>query len=401
MSEPLRILLLTGEFPPMRGSVGDHTARLATTLAARGHRVGVVTSSRAAGATLAGVRLYPRIDGWNAGAWPGIARIAQNYDVIHLEYQAGAFGMGVAPQLMADGLRLLSGGKPLLTTFHDLLVPYLFPKAGRLRAWSVRHLARASDGTIATNPEDAATLRGWGGGPVWEIPIAAPLPVAEVVAEPWDREAWRRGWQVGEEHRLIVHYGFLNRAKGVEYLFEAYDALLRAGQPYRLLMAGEPLGDSDPSNQGYLEELQKRAVELNLEPPWLQWTGDLSERELVRAVQAADLVVLPYREGASLRRSTLVMALTLGRPVVTTQPPHPIPLLANKENIIYARREDGADLAREIALLLRYEPTRQRIERGAAEVGRLFDWNHIADRTVAAYRVLLGQAETPAAAELS
>jgi hypothetical protein len=39
-------------------------------------------------------------------------------------------------------------------TFHDLRVPYLFPKAGPLRRWIVYHLARSAEGVIATNDED-------------------------------------------------------------------------------------------------------------------------------------------------------------------------------------------------------------------------------------------------------
>ncbi|MDQ3700472.1 MAG: glycosyltransferase, partial [Chloroflexota bacterium] len=42
----MRIGLVTGEYPPDVGGVGDHTHRLAHELAARGHAVHVVTSAR-------------------------------------------------------------------------------------------------------------------------------------------------------------------------------------------------------------------------------------------------------------------------------------------------------------------------------------------------------------------
>jgi glycosyltransferase involved in cell wall biosynthesis len=387
----MRILFITGEFPPMRGSIGDHTARIAAAVVARGHTVGIVTSVKAQGATHPTAQVYPVIQEWGMGAWGKIAEIARDYDLLHLEYQAGAFGMGLPMQFLADGLRLLTGGKPFLTTFHDLLVPYLFPKAGRVREWSVKHLVRASDGVVATNPDDEAVLRQWLGrtaeGRVWQIPIASPLPLTP--APDFDRTAWRETWGVTAQHKLIVHFGFLNRAKGVETLLYAHDSLLRAGQPIRLLMAGDPLGASDPSNQAYYEEILAKAAELNLNAPWLQWTGDLSETELIHAILSADVIALPFKEGANLRRSTLIMALSLGRPVVTTEPPIPIPFLESGHNIMLARRDDQADFARQLALILRYEPTLQRLERNAATLKQHFDWDVIAGQYVEAYERLV------------
>lgn len=386
----MKILFITGEFPPMRGSIGDHTARIAAAVASQGHKVGVVTSTKAQGATHPQAEIYPVVETWGMGAWGKIANIAQNYDLLHLEYQAGAFGMGLPMQFLADGLRLLTGGKPLLTTFHDLLVPYLFPKAGFVREWSMKHLARASDGVVATNPDDEATLRRWLGrnteGRLWQIPIASPLPLTPDPG--FDRTAWRARWNVTDQHKLIVHYGFLNRAKGVEALLYTHDSLLRAGQPVRLLMAGDPLGASDPSNQSYYEEIQAQAEELNLNPPWFQWTGDLSETELIHAILAADVIGLPFRDGANLRRSTLIMALSLGRPVVTTEPQTPIPFLESGHNIMLARRGDQADFARQMALVLRYDPTLKRVERNAATLKQHFDWDVIARRYLEAYEGL-------------
>ncbi|MGH2541759.1 MAG: glycosyltransferase family 4 protein [Ardenticatenaceae bacterium] len=386
----MRILYITGEFPPMRGSVGDHTARLASAIRDAGHEVAVLTSTRAQGGELPGVHVLPIVERWGVTSWPGIARVAGKYDVLHLEYQAAAFGMELVPQFMPDAMRLLAGGRPLVTTFHDLLVPYLFPKAGPLRAWSVRHLARASDGVVATNDEDAERLRGWDVRRVWEIPIASPLPLNP--SPGFNRDRWRARWNVGGDEKLLVHFGFLNRAKGVETLLRAYDALLRAGQPYRLLMAGDPLGASDPTTQGYLEEIEAFAEELNLAGPWLQWTGDLTEPELIDAILAADLVVLPFRDGASLRRSTLVMSLSLGRPVVTTAPASPVGILQEGHNIAFARPNDPADLARRIALLLRYEPSLRRLERGAAELRHYFDWSRIAADYIEVYQELVRDA---------
>ncbi|MBA3531627.1 MAG: glycosyltransferase, partial [Ardenticatenales bacterium] len=192
-------------------------------------------------------------------------------------------------------------------------------------------------------------------------------------------------------HKLVVHFGFINRSKDIEALFHAHDGLLRAGQPVRLLMLGDPLGASDPSNRAFLEEVHARAAELKLAEPWLQWTGDLSEDEIIKGLLAADLVVLPYRDGASLRRTTLITPLALGRPVLTTEPTTPIPFFEDGHNIALARRENGAELARRMALLLRYEPTLQRLERGAQALAPQFNWEGVVQQHLNVYTTLRRQ----------
>jgi polysaccharide biosynthesis protein PslF len=371
----------------MRGGVGDYTEQLASRLAKQELDVGVLTSVGAAGAGTSAAKIYPTIRSWGFRSWQEVAARARGYDIIHLQYQAGAFGMRPAPQFLPDIVRLLAG-KPLLTTFHDLRVPYLFPKAGPLRAWSIRHLARASDGVITTNEQDEATLRAQGVAPLWQIALGSNVP--SVPPASWDRDAWRARWNIRPEHRLVVHFGFVNRSKNIEALLRAHDGLLRAGQPVCLLMLGEPLGASDPSNVAYLEEIKARAAELELAPPWFQWTGDLPAEEITRGLLAADLVVLPYRDGASLRRGTLAAPLSLGRPVLTTEPETPLPAFQDGHNIALARRGDPGDLARRMALLLRYEPSLRRLERAAGELASLFDWDVIAARHLEIYQSLAG-----------
>jgi glycosyltransferase involved in cell wall biosynthesis len=383
----MKLLFVTGEYPPMRGGVGDYTAQIASRLSRQGLDVGILTSTGATGASTPGVQIYPALPGWGFRAWQEVAARAGGYDIVHIQYQAGAFGMRPAAQFLPDIVRLLAG-KPVLTTFHDLRVPYLFPKAGPLRAWSVRHLARASDGVITTNAEDEATLQAQGVTPLWQIPLGSNVP-----SEPpatWDRDAWRARWNIPPEHRLVVHFGFVNRSKNIEALLRAHEGLLRAGQPVCLLMLGEPLGASDPSNVAYLEEIKARAAELELVPPWFQWTGNLPAEEITCGLLAADLVVLPYRDGASLRRGTLAAPLALGRPVLTTEPVTPLPAFQDGHNIALARRGDPGDLARRMALLLRYEPSLRRLERAAGALASLFDWDVIAARHLEVYQSLPG-----------
>src|SRR5258708_38636376 len=61
----MRVGLVTGEYPPMQGGVGDFTRQLGQALARLGVETHVVTSRRAAASGPAGVSVYPVINHWS------------------------------------------------------------------------------------------------------------------------------------------------------------------------------------------------------------------------------------------------------------------------------------------------------------------------------------------------
>ena len=85
----------------------------------------------------------------------------------------------------------LRGIAPAVVTFHDLRVPYLFPKANGLRGWVVRTMARRSAGCIATNAADLTRLQQWTDKPLRHIPIGSNIdaydPNHVEIAEARDR----------------------------------------------------------------------------------------------------------------------------------------------------------------------------------------------------------------------
>lgn len=397
----MRVLFVTGEYPPMVGGIGDYTRHLVQELVQQGVEVGVLTRKKAA--PKAGreepnedVRLFPEVDRWRLPVLELVRRRAAEYDLVHLQYQAAAFDLGAAGPLVADWLRW-RGGPPVVVTFHDLRVPYLFPKAGPLRQIALRRLARRAHAVVVTNAADEQQVRAWV-EPMASPPLVQVIPlgnnVSRTLPPAFDRQAWRARWGVQPGEYLMVHFGLINRSKGVPVLLKAHDRLLRAGIPVRLLFLGDPLGASDPTNAEHLEEVKRLIQELNLGNGWTMWTGWLPPTEIAAGLAAADVVVLPYRDGASLRRTTLITALAHGCAVVTTAPDGEIPLLRPDHNVVFARRDDPADLARRIALVLRREDTRKRLARGAAQLAHLFEWPTIARQHVDLYaRVVGGKVE--------
>ena len=272
----------------------------------------------------------------------------------------------------------------VVTTFHDLRVPYLFPKAGPLRWRANLELARRSDRAIVTNAEDHRRLSQIGdlAGRLVEIPIGAnirPMPPAG-----YDRATQRARWGIGPEDLLLCYFGFLNDSKGGEELMHATARLAEAGLPVHLLMIGGQLGASDPTNAAYLQRVQALIVAQGIVDR-VHWTGFTGEAEVSANLLASDIAVLPYRDGVSFRRGSLMACLAHGLPIVSTRPAVVTSELAHGENIWLVPAGSPQLLADGIQTLWRDAILRQRLGEGARRLASDFTWDAIAQRHLEVY----------------
>jgi glycosyltransferase involved in cell wall biosynthesis len=107
----------------------------------------------------------------------------------------------------------------------------------------------------------------------------------------------------------------------------------------------------------------------------------LPEPAVSTYLQAADLMVMPYKDGVSLRRGTLMAALAHGRPVITTEPAVAIPELCHGENIWYVPVGDTAALTSAIIHLSQIPSLAAQLGYGAAAAAEQFAWDKIAVKT--------------------
>ncbi|MFN3929803.1 MAG: glycosyltransferase, partial [Thermoflexus sp.] len=364
----------------------DYTRELARALQARGHAVAVWTDRRGGEDVGSPVPVFRVVRRWDVTAWLALGRSLQAWrpDGVLLQYQAAAFGLGGAMNLWPTIARLWLRATPIVVTFHDLRVPYLFPKAGPLREWSVRFLARSADGVIVTNHEDEATLRAVGIHPLWRIPIGSNIqPPMDL---PGTEEA-RRRLGLPLDCPLIGFFGFLHPSKGFDVLLEAVAALIREGMPLGLVHIGATVAPSDPSQNDYAFWCRRRIAELGLQDH-LWETGYRPPEEISLAFAAVDLCALPYRDGVSFRRGTLMAALAHGRAVISTTPRVPIPELRDGENIMLVPPEDPVALATAIRDVLRDQALRSRLEAGARALAEHFTWERIAAQVEQVFKVL-------------
>lgn len=371
----MRIGLISGEFPPLIGGVGAFTRQLAGALVTLGHDVFVLTDSRVTTnhdpIVLSplikdqqwGRRIYPLIHRWVA---------EQQIEIINFQYQTAAYRMSPWIHFLPDKLRPLA----LVTTFHDLRFPYLFPKAGPLRTWIVRHLAEASTGVIATNHEDYALLK--------SHPRAAMIPIGSNIQPHFhdsdQLQSWRARVGATEGQFLIAFFGFINESKGIDTLVDALAQATHQGRNWRLVIIGDPVGTSDPTNARYVHQMWEQIRQLGLVERVVT-TGYVDDIDVSGFLATADAIALPYRDGVSLRRGTLMAALNSGTPVVTTAPRVPMPEFADSVLIVPVEQPEA--LYQALAALEENPSLGQQLSERARALAERFSWERIARLTVA------------------
>lgn len=373
----MKIGLVSGEFPPMPGGVGDFTRILAENMLQQGYHVYVLSRAGSANEHMP----VSTVTSWGGGCLLEIRRWARRceLDLVNLQFQTAAFNLSPFIHFLPDII-----GMPVATTFHDLRYPYLFPKAGPLRDWIVMRLARTSRGVIATNREDEQRLQSVSRCQM--IPIGSSIKRRAISAA--ERTRVRR--LLGADDCLLLgHFGFVRAIKGVDYLIEALARLRNCGRNVRLAFIGERSNTvDDGADSRYLLELDERIRRHGLEDA-IHWTGYLPDDEVSAVLGAVDLMVLPYVDGASFRRSSLIAALHLGCAIMTTEPACAEPAFKHGDNLWLAPPRSSEAIANAVSRLLSEPQRLETLRAGAEQLSKEFDWQQITRNTIAFYESCL------------
>jgi len=388
----MRIVMISAEYPPMAGGVGDYTRRLNTMLTHHGHEVAVITGNQGQ-AYRDAARIYPvRVPVWNGA---GIASIRQTIsklqpEIVHIQYQTGAYQMKIAINTLPSALkRERQKGLRVVTTAHDLLPPYLFPKAGMLRDWYTKRIIRDADGAILTNAGDYHTVMNDSRG-AWN-PRAVFIPIgANVTPAPpanFDREVWRNQFNMQKGDMLLAYFGLLSHTKGIENILAAMELLPPTTRLVLIGGIGERIED-----QAYANSIRQLIAQKGLQERVVM-TGHTEASDVSAYLIAADAVVLPFTDGYSYRRGSLITALAHGVPVITTYAPadirqDPLPELIDGKHALLVEPENTEQLVTAVLRLQQEPELCHRLARNGQALTDVFSWERIVSKHEALYAAI-------------
>ena len=297
---PLRVLMMTGSFPPMKCGVGDYTASLVQALAALDEiDVGVLTDEEA-GTCGERAEVLRATRGWR---WRDRSRLlaavsAWRPDIVHVQYPTQGYARRWLPFILPP--LLAWRGHAIVLTWHEYVtvpIPRYLPNAF-LRG-----------GLIAVRPRYLENLPWYLRRVIKRkefrfIPNASSIPA--VILSDDERRAIREDFATGDR-RLVLSFGFAYPAKGMERLFDLLDP-----EREQLIVATD-LRDDDPYHRLLLEQLRSSRWRDRSRVIGFQAAGDLA-----RIIAASDAVVLPFRDGGGGWNTSLHAVASQGTFAVTT-----------------------------------------------------------------------------------
>lgn len=301
----MRILIVTGSYPPMRCGIGDYSQGLAYAFAiARKNKVGIVTSISGAGeGKTDGIEIFPVIEKWSLREVLKVIKIIRHWspDIVHIQYPTQGYGNGYLPWVLP--MVSFWMGKKVVQTWHE----------GYSRREAIWLLIKSivPGGLVFVRPNFKeenlhAMLRWaiWGKAPVF-IPNASSIPRAEL--REYEKIEIKKQY-LKKQKRLIVFFGFVYPAKGVELLFEISDPASD-----QIVIAGEISEDDVYPNDIKL---------LASSGAWqgkTTITGFLPAVDMAALLAVADAVILPFRgRGGGQWNTSIHGAVLNGAFVITT-----------------------------------------------------------------------------------
>jgi glycosyltransferase involved in cell wall biosynthesis len=293
--------------PPAPGGLADHSANLAATLA--GHRdVQVLTSSGAATDPRFEVRSV--VADWHdaAGVEAAVGACAPGAALLwqYVPHMYGRGGVNLAvPTLME---RFRGQGRRQVLIAHEIMAPLHWKPHWLAYAlwhrWAWKRIRRSVDAVgVSTEGWIAHWSNHWAdvpGGDVFLLPSPSNFPVMPVPSD--HRTRWKAELGLSPETTVLAYFGTLNSAKQPDWVFAAWRAARSAGIPTALaVIGGKPSPVLTPE-----------------EEPCYRPLGFLDAASVSRALQAVDLLLLPFSDGVAERRTTITAGLAHGTPILTT-----------------------------------------------------------------------------------
>jgi len=376
----MNVCMICPTFPPNDKpcGVGDYTHELALRLSCLGLSLTVVASTSHRGDPRSSIPTIPFTRAWDRRALSGLLRMIRTecFNLVHIQYTPELYGRSPWMKLFPAASVIL-GGPPVIVTPHTLVGGY--PSATVLAPLLVGFSRRI----ICPNDEVAYLISRY--LPflrrrVRPIPIGSNIP-GPPTAPASTRRATRVDLGLDEGMILLSHFGFAYPGKGLETLLGALAALHAAGTPFRLAV----IGSVWPGAEAYAEQLQTLSRNLGLNDH-VQWLGRCSRERVAALLSASDIYVVPYDDGISSRRGTLMAGVVHGLPIISTYPARPSRWFRDGENVLLVPPKDEAALTEAILEMIASPDLRQRLRQGIQELACTFSWPRIAEATAAVYR---------------
>jgi len=371
--------IISPEYPPHEGGVADYTRLVALGLAARGDRVHVwAPAVRSAEAADSGVEIHRLPGGFGPRTLAALGRELDTAGSGQILVQYVPQGFGMKGMNLPLCLWLFARRRAGITImFHEVAVALAWRQpmrhnvigvVNRAMAFVLVRAARRCFVGAAAWESQLRPLAPAGAAIRW-LPVPSNVPVVD---DPAGVRAVRRTLVV-ESGTVVGHFGTARESWIAERLAAVVPPMLRERPDAVFLLVGR-------DSPGLRSRLLSGAPELHAR---VRATGPLAPASASRHLGACDVMLQPYADGVSTRRTSLMAALAHRRPVVTTSGRLTEPLWEQSGAVALADTDDIAAMGAALTHLT--DDAGERARLGAA-AGALYAQRFDVTHTIAALR---------------
>ncbi|HEX4948623.1 MAG TPA: glycosyltransferase [Blastocatellia bacterium] len=368
-----RYHIVTAEYPPQLGGVSDYTGQLAAGLAQSGKDIHVWTiPCERETPNTAGVTVHRVVNNWSPQRLRELGERLDQYAAPRLLLVQYCFNSWGRRGLNFDFGRWLlerrRKGDEIHMMMHEPFYPWILrdrPTRWILAAaqrWMMRTLLAACSKVYLAIPAYESALRPYepdGRRPMIWLPIPSNVPV---VSNQSAVESLRR--QMGLEDRVIIG-SFSIYAEGKQLSKVLPELLLRHSERVGVFFGRN--SDSFVAAQiAKYPQLKSQLISKGL----------LSLEEASLHLQLCDLLLQPYYDGVSSRRTSVMAGISHGRPIVTTKGSATEPIWSEANCVALSELSDVRGFIQTAEFLIKDANARKKLGAAAAQTYRqYFEWS--------------------------
>jgi glycosyltransferase involved in cell wall biosynthesis len=371
IAELKKVYMVSGAYPPHKDGIGDYTYKLIEALQKCNVRMGLITSSiQNIASDREHVEIFPVIQKWDLGAVRSILRIIKKEqpDVLHLQYPSSKYRRIISLAFLPLFVRFFCMQTKVAVTLHEFSLARPLNKIRQLCLVASSHCVMVSD---EGDLDSISRILWWCRCKIQIVPIGSSITKCRYDETYKNKFFDKHG--LTRDTGIVIYFGFIHPNKNIESLLKAIALLKQRGMPLFLLMIAE----LDVMQNAYHRKIKELMQSLGIETSML-WTDYRDASDVSAFLSMSDMCVLPFLDGISLRRSTLMAALVHGLPVISFQGKHVPHELQHKQNIYLISVNNFEKISEAIAELHKDALLRRKIAENGQRTAERFSWDKIA-----------------------
>lgn len=297
-------------------------------------------------------------------------------DVVHIQHEYGIYNLDDRLPMLLE--RLKASAKRIIITIHCVR-PSQFSARGMVDEIFVKRIAELADEVIVHLESQKAVLERLG-VPSKRIHV---LPHGTALSNA-GKKISRAKLKLPEDSKIMTVFGFLKPFKGLDVSLEVLDEIREEVEDVYLFIAGGVPPTASKRDKNYVEFLEKRIKELNLQDKVIFPNRFFPNEDIPYVFGASDVVLYPhYHEDRSVSGSIL-LAIGAKKPVIASRVPK-FEVVKNICDELLVLPHNATGMARMAIRLFEDKEFEQHVLDGTERYRRAISWPVIASKHLELY----------------